>query len=201
MRSEPQPATAVTQEQIDGWLGSGPEEREALRTGSLPPRLQRMISGSGCVSALGGLLAIAISAAVGAGLLVFGGRLLLRVGPMPQLLGNPYALGLVGALAGALVGLRLYRSLASRGDKLAQLSVTTEEIDVGSTSAAGALPRLTTAQGRVFRAVLPIGTLVLPPGRYRAFYVDFAQLADQRGKAGTDEPLLLALEPISRPGP
>jgi len=196
LRSEHQPATAATQEQLDEWLGSSPEDRAQLRTGSLPPRLQRMISGSGCVSALGGLLAIAISTALGAFGLILAGRVALKVSHPPQLFGNPYALGIVGALAGALFGLRLYRSLSDRGDKLAQLSVTTEELEVEPTAAGAALPQLMTSQGRVFRAVLPIGQLQLTPGRYRAFYVDFAQLPGKGAAAASAEPLLLALEPI-----
>ena len=195
MRIEHQPATAATQEQLDEWLGSGPDERDQLRAGALPERLQRMLSGSGCVSALGGLLAIAISIGLGATLLILAGRVALKVAHPPQLLGNPYALGVVGALAGALLGLRLSRSLSERGDKLANLSVKSEEIDVEAAEPGTQLPRLATRGGHAFRSVVPIGTLQLAPGKYRAFYVDFAQLPGNAAPSSTPgEPLLLALE-------
>ena len=186
----------VSQEQLDGWLGTGPEERTSLRSGLLPQRLQGLLGGSGCIATGGGLVILAATVAALSAAGYFARTFAFEVLSVRGVT-TPFQWGVVGAVIGVIVGIKQYRKLASKGDRLAQLTVSVEELELRIDASAGGLPRLRAGDGRAFRAVLPMGELALPPGRYRIFFVDFAQLSTRAAASDEAAAIVLALEPLA----
>ena len=178
----------ATQAQLDGWFGTTPAERAAMRSGELPPRLREgQLQGAGCLGIALPAAFIATGAVLGIGL-----RFLLHffgvtAGPTPA------QLAVLGALGGAALGLRARRKVASRGDRFSQVTVANELLELAAQPAEGSVVPLRASDGRGFRAVLPIAELAGMAGTYRVYYIDLAQLVLMGMPASTDR-LLLALE-------
>lgn len=185
----------VSQEELDTWLGTGPEERASLRSGLLPQRLQGLLAGSGCIATAGGLVMLAATVAALSAAGYFARKFALDVLSVRGVT-TPLQWGVIGAVIGVIIGVRQYRKLASKGDRLARLTVSVEELELRIDASAGGLPRLRASDGRAFRAVLPMGEFALPPGRYRIFFVDFAQMSTRAAAADEAAAIVLALEPL-----
>ncbi len=176
-----------TQEELDAWLLTGPEDRQTMRTGALPAGAAGLVRGGGCSTLV--LLPFA---------LVFGfcALLLARRGALPFLPASLSPLLFAAAVAAVAFafGLLALRSHADRSARLAQVTVTREVLELVPGD-----ELLRSSDGRTFRALLARPELRELRGRYAAYYVDFSQLPGAAGARGKDERLLLALEIAGSP--
>jgi hypothetical protein len=183
----------LTQEQLDLWFFTDPEERAAMASGLLPRRLQAMQGKTaGCVRPI----AMVALAGVGAALFSFARGALAIAGTLQWV--SPAQAAIAGALVGAALGFYFSRSATSRGVRLAQVTVSAEVLDLRFESA-GSGVRFVSSDGRAFRSLAfgdsaaQIGPL---QGRYKAYYIDMEQLRPATAGGGAETKTLLALEVV-----